>query len=153
MSKLFFILVLFPITVTINAQDYKGRERSQPLSEKLNELYCSGLFRTTDGVILDVASDPSAKTYFNILDWLPGRVAGVQVITTSSGIRIPLVRNSIPALFIDEIPISYSLLSSINSNDIAMIKIIKTPFFGGFNGAGGAIAIYTYVVEEEDEGE
>jgi hypothetical protein len=35
-------------------------------------------------------------------------------------------------------------------HDIAMIKVMKAPVFGGWGGAGGAIAIYT---KDGDEGE
>ena len=150
MKKLLTILPAILTVFLINAQDYKGNKQRQTAEDRLNELYCSGLFKTTDGTILDVSADPAAKTYLNILDWLPGRVAGVQVITTRNGTRIPLIRNTIPAVYVDEMPVSFSYLSSLNSNDIGIIKIIKTPFYGGFNGAGGAIGIYT-IVEEEDE--
>jgi hypothetical protein len=32
-----------------------------------------------------------------------------------------------------------------------MIKVIRSPFYGGFNGGGGAIAIYTIKGEDEEE--
>ena len=151
MKKLLTILAAIFTVVIINAQDYKGNTQRQTPEDRLNELYCSGLFKTTDGTILDVTADAGARTYFNILDWLPGRVAGVQVITTRNGVRIPLIRNSVPAVYVDEMPVSFSYLNSLNSNDIGIIKIIKTPFAGGFSGAGGAIAIYTIVEEEEED--
>ena len=151
MKKFLTILPAILAVVIIQAQDYRGKTHQQTAEDRLNELYCSGLFKTSDGTILDVAADPGAKAYFNILDWLPGRVAGVQVITTRNGVRIPLIRGGIPALYVDEIQVSYNLLSSLNVNDIGIIKVIKTPFLGGFNGGSGAIAIYTIVEEEEEE--
>ena len=151
MKKLLTILPAILTVIIINAQDYKGNTQRQTPEDRLNELYCSGLFKTTDGTILDVTADAGARTYFNILDWLPGRVAGVQVITTRNGVRIPLIRNSVPAVYVDEMPVSFSYLNSLNSNDIGIIKIIKTPFAGGFSGAGGAIAIYTIIEEEEED--
>ena len=151
MKKLLTILPAILTVIIINAQDYKGNTQRQTPEDRLNELYCSGLFKTTDGTILDVTADAGARTYFNILDWLPGRVAGVQVITTRNGVRIPLIRNSVPAVYVDEMPVSFSYLNSLNSNDIGIIKIIKTPFAGCFNGAGGAIAIYTIVEEEVED--
>ena len=151
MKKLLTILPAILTVIITNAQDYKGNTQRQTPEDRLNELYCSGLFKTTDGTILDVTADAGARTYFNILDWLPGRVAGVQVITTRNGVRIPLIRNSVPAVYVDEMPVSFSYLNSLNSNDIGIIKIIKTPFAGGFSGAGGAIAIYTIVEEEEED--
>lgn len=139
------------LSLAVTAQSYKGRQAIQSYEEKLNELYCTGLFKSTDGAILDVGSQTSVRTYFNILDWLEGRVAGLQIYNTSTGIRIPVLRGNIPGIYLDEIAISPGTLNMININDIAIVKIIKTPFFGGFNGGGGAIAIYTFGNEEEEE--
>jgi hypothetical protein len=45
--------------------------------------------------------------------------------------------------------VDYDYLSMLPVTDIAMIKIIKGPFVGGWSGAGGAIAIYTIRGEDE----
>jgi TonB-dependent Receptor Plug Domain len=143
------------LTLSLSAQSYKGAVKQQTPEEKLNELYCSGMFKSTDGTILDITSNAnvSARTYSNILDWLPGRVAGLQVYTTRMGVSIPLIRGSVPGIYVDEIPVAASYLNMLNAADIAMIKVIKTPFYGGFNGGGGAIAIYTLKGEDEAEKE
>jgi outer membrane cobalamin receptor len=52
---------------------------------------------------------------------------------------------------IDEVWYDPGFLNSLPVSDIAMIKIIKGPFAGGFNSPGGVIAIYT--IRGEDEGE
>ncbi|HMU47136.1 MAG TPA: hypothetical protein PKC72_12265 [Chitinophagaceae bacterium] len=143
-----FIIAWFGFS--IQAQDYKGSETNKTTEDKLNDEYCSGLFKTTDGTILDVASSISAGSYLNILDWMDGRVAGLQVYTVGSGIRVPVIRGSVPGIYLDEMPVSLNYLSMINTNDIAIVKVIKTPFYGGFNGGGGAIAIYTLGTEEDD---
>ena len=114
-------------------------------------MYCSGMFKSTHGTILDVANNTSSKGYLNILDWLQGRVAGLQVYTTKTGILFPVIRGNVPGIYLDEIPVNASFLNSLNINDIAIVKVIKTPFYGGFNGGGGAIAIYTIGGEEEEE--
>ena len=152
MKKVFIAAMGLLFTSVITAQSYRGIPNPQTVEDKLNEMYCTGMFRSSDGVILDVAASPSAKTYLNVLDWLQGRVAGLQIYTSRTGISIPVIRGGIPGIYIDEVPVSPSFLSSLNVNDIAIIKIIKTPFFGGFNGANGAIAIYTLGGEEEEEG-
>ena len=123
------------------------------LDQKLNDTYCSGLFKSTDGTILDLVSNPAAGAYMNILDWLQGRVAGLQVFITRNGTKIPYIRSQQTSVFVDEIPVSPGYLESLSSNDIAMIKVIKTPFMGSFNGSGGAIAIYTIRGDEEEEAE
>ncbi len=142
-----FVMGLFSFTAT--AQVYKGTNRS--LEEKLNEEYCSGFFESTHGTIIDVSSSGSAVGYLNILNWLQGRVAGLQVYTSGTGTSIPVIRGGVPAIYVDEVPVSASYLDLLNINDIAIVKIIKTPFMGGFSGGYGAIAIYT-LGEEEEEG-
>lgn len=114
-------------------------------------MYCSGLFKSTDGSIFDIASVPGINAYTNILDWLQGRVAGLQVFTTRIGVSVPYIRGGVPGIFVDEMQVSAGYLESLNINDIAIVKIIKTPFFGGFNSGNGAIAIYTLGGEEEEE--
>jgi hypothetical protein len=64
---------------------------------------------------------------------------------------IPIMRGRIPNIFIDEMQVSASALSTLSVHDIAMVKVIKQPFLGGFNSDGGAIAIYTISEEEEAE--
>lgn len=148
------ILVLFTISLLSNlsfAQSYKGDIENKSIEQKLNDEYCSGLFKSADGQILDVASNISSNAYFNILDWLQGRVAGVQIYKSRTGVSIPVIRGTVPGIYVDEMPVSLSYLTSLPIFDIAIIKIIRSPFMGGFNGSGGAIAIYTVNEEEDDE--
>ena len=121
--------------------------------QKLNDEFCSGSFKSTDGTIIDLRDNPSAGSYLNILDWLQGRVAGLQVYTARNGTKIPFIRNQQTSIYVDEMPVSPGALDLFPSQDIAMIKVIKTPFLGGFDGAGGAIAIYTVRGDEEADGE
>ena len=151
MKKLFVIAIISTISIAISAQSYRGASNKQTPEQKLNEEYCTGFFKGADGIILDVASQASASGYLNILDWLNGRVAGLQIYTNKWGVRFPVIRGSVAGIYIDEMPVSASAVNSLNVNDIAIIKVIKTPFYGGFNGAGGDIAIYTLKGEEEEE--
>jgi hypothetical protein len=153
MKKLALILMVCLSTIVVF-----GQKRIAPKSpeEKLNEEYCSGLFKMEDGIIFDLLSDnTTVNSYFNILDWLEGRVAGLQVFTLRNGVRIPVIRGQQTTVYVDEVPVSPDFLNSLPVTDIAMIKVIKTPFLGGFNGGGGAIAIYTINTDEDesDEGE
>ena len=132
------------------------RARVKTKQELLNEQYCSGLFKTYEGTYFDLLEDNStisAKGYLNILDWLDGRVAGLQVFTARNNDRIPFIRNSRAGVFVDEIAVSSDYLNSLSVNDIAMIKIIKGPFAGAINSPGGVIAIYTIQGEDEEEDE
>ena len=132
------------------------RARVKTKQELLNEQYCSGLFKTFEGTYFDLLDDNatiSAKGYHNILDWLDGRVAGLQVYTGRNNDRIPFIRNSRAGIYVDELAVTPDFLSSLSVNDIAMIKIIKGPFAGAINSPGGVIAIYTIRGEDEEEDE
>ena len=95
----------------------------------------------------------SAQGYRNILEWLEGRVAGLQVYRARNNDRIPFIRNSRAGIFVDEMQVSADFLNLLSTSDIAMIKIIKGPFAGASNSPGGVIAIYTIQAEEGEEEE
>jgi hypothetical protein len=123
------------------------------VEEKLNEQYCTGLFKSADGMIFDLESTPVAGAYLNILDWLDGRAAGLKVYKTRNGTRTPYIRGQVASIYVDEILVNASYLNSLPSSDIAMIKVIRSPFMGNTAGNGGAIAIYTFAVEPDEEEE
>ena len=150
MKKILITGLLVILSVAVFAQKAK---RPLTREEYLNETYCSGLFSTTDGTYFDLENDnntTSATGYLNVLDWLQGRVAGLQIYSYYN-LRIPVIRNSVASLFVDEMRVDANFLNSLPITDIAMIKIIKTPFLGNWGGAGGAIAIYTKSGEEEEK--
>jgi TonB-dependent Receptor Plug Domain len=152
MKKLILSAIVFMSAIAAFSQTRIARNKTA--GEKLNEEYCSGMFKTTEGTYFDMLNDNaalSAKGYFNVLDWLQGRVAGLQVYTTRNNDRIPYIRNSRAGIYVDEIPVSADFLNSLSVNDIAMIKIIKGPFAGGFNSPGGVIAIYTVGTDDDEE--
>lgn len=152
MKKLLVSAILLASTMAVFSQ--KRTAQVKTAEEKLNEQYCSGLFNTTEGTYFDMLNDDvalSAKSYLNILDWLQGRVAGLQVYTLKNNDRLPLIRNSIAGIYVDEIYTDPSYLNFLPVTDIAMIKIIKGPFLGGFDSPGGAIAIYTVGTDEDDD--
>ena len=152
MKKIIFAAVI--LLSSIAAFSQKRIATTKTKEELLNEKYCSGLFSTNEGTYFDFENDNvtlSARGYLNVLDWLQGRVAGLQVYKTRSNEFVPFIRNSLAGIYVDEIQVSASYLNSLPVTDIAMIKIIKGPFAGGFNSPGGVIAIYT--VQGDDEGE
>ena len=149
--KKFFLIAGFLIASIAAISQVQVSKKSR--SEVLNDQYTSGLFSTVDGTIFDIENE-NVQAYFNILDWLEGRVAGLQVFVTRSGSRIPVIRGNVATIFVDEIRMDPSFLNALSTNDIAMIKVIKGPFAGAIgNGAGGTIAIYTYKGEEEEDEE
>ena len=151
MKKLLLSIIILTCTLTVF-----GQKRTAPVKtaqEKLNEQYCSGLFNTAEGTYFDMLNDKaalSARSYLNILDWLQGRVAGLQVYTLKGNDRLPLIRNSVAGIFVDEVYRDAGYLSFLPVTDIAMIKIIKGPFLGGFGSPGGAIAIYTVGTDDDE---
>jgi hypothetical protein len=148
MKKIFLVAALFTTTLAVMAQTRVSNPKSP--KEILNDRYASSLFKNAEGTIFDIENE-NVQSYFNILDWLQGRVAGLQVYLSRSGIRVPVIRGSVAAIFVDEMRMDASFLNSLSVNDIGMIKVIKGPFVGAIgNGGGGTIAIYTIRADEEE---
>jgi hypothetical protein len=154
MKKMLLLAFGSVLSFSLIAQRYSGKKNISA-EEKLNNEYCTGLFKTYDGTIIDLLNDnESANSYLNILDWLQGRVAGLQIYYTRYGTPVPFIRNSRVSLFVDEIPVDAGYVRMLPVSDIAMIKIIKGPFAGAVgNGGGGTIAIYTIKGDDEEEDE
>ncbi len=118
------------------------KSRGKSPVQLMDEKYASGLFSGGDGYQFDLANDPMAAGAQNIFTYLQGKVAGLQ-ITTGSGQPSLQWRGGAPQLYLDQTPTDPSFISSLSVNDVAYIKVFRPPFMGGFNGANGAIAIYT----------
>ena len=150
MKKIFLIAALFSTGFTAISQISVSRHQKTH-KEILNDQYASGMFKNAEGTVIDVENE-NVQAHFNILDWLNGRVAGLQVLVSRSGTRVPVIRGSVASIYLDEMRMDASFLNSIPVNDIAMIKVIKGPFVGAIgNGGGGVIAIYTFRGDEEGE--
>ena len=116
--------------------------KQKSLKEKLEAEYTSGMFSGGDAYTFTTEDDPFAKSALNILTYLQGKVAGLQISTTGDGGAT--WRGSPTSFFLNEITTDVTQLQNINMNDVAMIKIFRPPFFGAMGGgAGGAIAVYT----------
>ncbi|MBX5439349.1 MAG: hypothetical protein IRZ29_07395, partial [Thermoflavifilum sp.] len=124
-------ILLQSVTIT-------GQKKTE--AQQLDETYTSGMFRGGDAVSFDLTNEHLA--YTNIFQYLQGRVAGLSI---TGDLNDPVItwRGGRPALYLDEMPVDAQTLSSINVNDIALVKVFRPPFMGGFNGANGAIAVYT----------
>ncbi|HEV8269820.1 MAG TPA: hypothetical protein VGQ04_00870 [Chitinophagaceae bacterium] len=147
MKKILLIATLITTTIVAMAQTRVSSPKSP--KEILNNRYASGLFKNAEGTIFDIENE-NVQSYFNILDWLEGRVAGLQVMVSRNGVRVPVIRGSVATIYVDEMRMDASFLNSLSVNDIGMIKVIKGPFVGAIgNGGGGTIAIYTIRAEEE----
>jgi len=152
MKKLALLTLVIATSLTVFSQKRIAHQKT--VEERLNDEYCTGMFKTHDGTYFDMLNDnvaTSATSYLNILDWLQGRVAGLQIYTRRDGTPVPYIRGNRAGVYVDEIYRDADFLNSLPATDIAMIKIIKGPFVGGFNSPGGVIAIYTIDTGEEEE--
>lgn len=110
--------------------------------KKLDEQYTSGFFSGGDGYSFDIEGDPSARSSIGLLEYLQGKVAGLQISTQGQGSAT--WRGSSPTFFLNEMQSDVSMIRSISMQDVAYIKVFRPPFFGASGGgAGGAIAVYT----------
>lgn len=118
--------------------------------QQLDEKYASGMFRSDNAYTIVAMNDPASVSYFNVFQYLQGRVPGLYIYQNSF-INAPFLsyRYGQPVLFLDEMRVDAQTLSSINMNDIAIIKVFPPPFMGTFGGANGAIAVYTKDGDEE----
>jgi hypothetical protein len=117
----------------------------------LDEVKAVGNFISGDGHVR-LYSEPDVSLvileedidhYFNILDYLQGRVAGVDVV--GEEIRIRGAMNN-PLLLVDGIETSWSETSSIPMGDIDKIEILKSGYgmsVYGSRGGDGVISVLT----------
>ena len=108
----------------------------------MDQKYSSGMFTGGDGYQFDVVDDPTASSSTSIFYYLTGKVAGLQVNPNATPPTLQW-RGGAPELFLNEVPTDAEMISYIAVSDVAYIKVFRPPFMGGFNGANGAIAIYT----------
>lgn len=115
--------------------------------EQLDEKYATGLFTGGNASSFDILNDPTAQSQFNVLTYLQGRVAGLQISGGGSGFSLgsqPSIswRGGKPALYVNEMLVDQQQLSNISMSDVAYIKVFSPPFIGPFGGGSGAIAVY-----------
>ena len=114
--------------------------------EVLDETYATGLFSGGNSTQFDILNDPGGRTALNVLTYLQGKVAGLQITASNTpGSNASITwRGGTPSLFLDEMPIDISQLTNMNMTDVAYVKVFQPPFFGAFGGgSSGAIAVYT----------
>ena len=127
----------------------KSHEKSR--EEKMNDEYTSGFFTDGQAKTFIVEDDPYAGSGVTVLNYLQGKVAGLQITIDGSGNATATWRGSNTSFFLDEVNADLTTLQSISMTDVAMIKVFEPPFYGGAGGApGGAIAVYTKKGGEEN---
>ena len=124
---------------------------SEKYRKQLNEEYTSGFFSSDDAHMLVPDDDPAANSYWNVFQYLQGRVPGLNIRNAYSfGSARVAYRGGRPAFFLDEMRVDQSAINNVNVADIALIKIFRAPFMGAVGGGpNGAIAVYTKRGDEE----
>ena len=123
-------------------QNVTVKSKQKPLKDKLEDEYTSGLFKGGDARTFTIEDDVAAQSAGTVLDYLQGKVAGMQINTY--GEASITRRGHKTDVFLDESSVDLPMLQSINMRDVAMIKIFDPPFIGAIGGgAGGAVAVYT----------
>jgi hypothetical protein len=123
-------------SVTVTA---KQKSKKQLLDEQ----YATGLFSGGDAYTFDVSDDLSAQGAMSVLNYLQGKVAGLQISGIGPQAQMSW-RGGVPTLFLNEMTSDISMVQNLNMADIAYIKVFRPPFFGATGGgSGGAIAVYT----------
>ena len=124
-------------------QEVIVKTRAKSKEQILEEKYTSGLFSGGDGYSFDLSEDVSSLGVQDILSYLQGKVAGLQITGSGSNMTMQW-RGGTPDVYINEMQSTIDMVQSTNVRDIALIKVFRPPFFGSMGGgAGGAIAIYT----------
>ena len=124
-------------------EEVKLIAKKQSPTEKLNDELSSPMFQSASETIFDFVNDKSLATGSpDILLWLEGRVAGLQIQRDGADVDV-LMRNKKVDIYLDEVKTELEILRGFNISNIAMIKVVKDDFFGGFGNSNGAILIYT----------
>ena len=117
----------------------------------LDDYYTRGMYAGEgSSIAIDVEGDISVNGR-NIWDYLQSKIPGLNVTRRGSNPEpIPLwYPNSqgipdVPAILLDEVPISLESVSSLNISSIAYVKAFRPPFLGSMlNGFSGVIALYS----------
>lgn len=126
---------------TLEAVTVTGRQKSK--KELMEEQYTSGMFSGGDGYTFIMDDDIAAKGALSVLQYLQGRVAGLQI--TGQGAQMNMSwRGGTPTLFLNEMQSDVNMIQNLSMSDIAMVKVFRPPFYGApGGGSGGAIAVYT----------
>ena len=148
MKKIILSVVSLSCSYALMAQSTMIDTRTK--ISRLNDEYCTSHFRVADGTIMAVAGDITAQAHLNVLDWLEGKVAGLQVYHFRNNLKVPFIRGTQASIYVDEMPVDAGYLNTLPASDIAMIKVIRGPFVGSI-GANHVIAVYSIRPEEIEE--
>ncbi|QES88632.1 hypothetical protein [Rhizosphaericola mali] len=128
---------------TKTLEDVTVHTKAKSPLEIMDDKYTSGMFKGGDAQEFNLVNDMVAQTSMNILQYLQGRVAGLQISNPTSNPSMTW-RGGTPQIYLDEMPVDVNMIQNMPVTDMAYLKVFRPPFMGGFGGgSGGAIAIYT----------
>lgn len=111
--------------------------------QKLDEKYVSGMFSGDAAASFDLTTDPFAIGSQSIFQYLQGKVAGLQINTSTQPPSLTW-RGGSPALYLNEMQADADQLSNTPVTDIAYIKVFRPGEAAIVSGGGnGVIAVYT----------
>lgn len=122
--------------------EIKAKKEDDPMADSRRNLY--GTADNTLTITPDMTVGP-----MNPLQMLQGRVAGVQVNCSGTDCSVmirgmsSLMGSNEPVFMIDGVTVSIDAITTLNSNDIEAIDVIKSGAMLGMNGAGGGINFLT----------
>lgn len=121
-------------------EEVKLKAKKKDKTKELNKELSSSMFKSGDEIVFDFVNDNlNAMGSPDLLQWLSGRVAGLE-IRREQGDSVPYIRGGRANIFLDEMRAEPNMLSGISVNDIAMIKVFKE--VSAVRG-GSSVAIYT----------
>ena len=124
-------------------EEVKIKFDTREKTKKLNKELSSSLFRSSNEMVFDFVNDITNVGGTDVLQWLQGRVPGLQISMQPGGAMSAMMRNSPVSIFLDEMNLPASDVSMVSINEVAMIKVIRGSLIGSSGGSNGAIAIYT----------
>ena len=117
--------------------------RKETPTEKLNDELSTAMFQSPSETVFDFVNDKLLSSGSpDILLWLEGRVAGLQIKRDGADTDA-FIRNKKVDVYLDESKTDLEILRGLNVANIAMIKVVRDDFFGGFGNSNGAILVYT----------
>jgi hypothetical protein len=113
----------------------------------LNKKLSSDMFRSINEDVFDFVNDKqNLRGTSNIIQWLNGRVAGLNV-SYVNGQPMPMIRGKVAKIYLDEALANVQWVRTLPVTEIAMIKIQRN-----FLGTAAAILIYTKKGEYKNAG-
>lgn len=133
----------FKDTLITTLQNVVVTAKLKTNADKYADQYVSGFFQG-EGFVFDGIDNPLLSSSLTVIDFLASRVAGLNISVNPEDSQRVSWRGFEPAYFVDEIQTDIEGIMSIPTSDIALVKVMRPPFYGvSMGSAGGAIAVYT----------